>query len=233
MSLIHPAPIQVRQFYRYWWRSMIGHADGSVLNDDSERPGRGSRTGLVHKWSGPAAPRPRPWPSDAPPAGPGELGRDQARVLEEIPNTRRPRPRYHFPAGPLRRSQTPGVLVAAQTDGRARTPARSPRSLKASGQEHRSRLSRRLSLSHWKAAGVQGYRGVRGDIHTHTHTHTRDFTGARVDHASAEGRRVTRGKRPIELRAYVFGGKRRSSGRDERRPKEKGKAGAATRAEPQ
>ena len=30
--------------YRYRWRSMIGHTDGSVLNNDSERPGRGSRT---------------------------------------------------------------------------------------------------------------------------------------------------------------------------------------------
>ena len=30
--------------YRYRWRSMIEHTDGSALNNDSERPGCGTRT---------------------------------------------------------------------------------------------------------------------------------------------------------------------------------------------
>ena len=30
--------------YRYLWRGMSGHMDGSILNDDLARPGSGSRT---------------------------------------------------------------------------------------------------------------------------------------------------------------------------------------------
>ena len=51
-SVSHSVP------YRYWWRSMIGHTDGSVLNDDSECPGCGSRTPAVRarsSWSQPVA----------------------------------------------------------------------------------------------------------------------------------------------------------------------------------
>ena len=44
-SAIHYIP------YRYRCRSMIGHTDGSVLNDDSECPGRGSRTPAVRARS--------------------------------------------------------------------------------------------------------------------------------------------------------------------------------------
>ena len=42
---------------------------------------------VVHRRSGPAAPRPSPQPSDAPPAGPDELRLDRARVSEVIPNS--------------------------------------------------------------------------------------------------------------------------------------------------
>ena len=42
--------------YRYRWRSMIGHTDGSVLNDDSECPGRGSRTPAVRARSSSSQP---------------------------------------------------------------------------------------------------------------------------------------------------------------------------------
>ena len=62
---------------------MIGHTDGSVLNDDSECPGRDAV--VVHQRSGPAASRPSPRLSDAPPAGPDELRLDRTRVLEVIP----------------------------------------------------------------------------------------------------------------------------------------------------
>ena len=46
---------------------MIGHTHGSVPNDDSERPGRGSRVNVANRLP---APRPGPYPPDAPPAGP-------------------------------------------------------------------------------------------------------------------------------------------------------------------
>ena len=42
--------------YRYRWRSMIGHTDGSVLNDDSERLGRGSRIPAVRARSSSSQP---------------------------------------------------------------------------------------------------------------------------------------------------------------------------------
>ena len=42
---------------------------------------------VVHRGSGPAAARPSPQPSDAPPAGPDGLCLDRTRVLEGIPNT--------------------------------------------------------------------------------------------------------------------------------------------------
>ena len=42
--------------YRYLWRSMIGHTDGSVLNDDSECPGRGSRPSAVRARSSASQP---------------------------------------------------------------------------------------------------------------------------------------------------------------------------------
>ena len=55
---------------------------------------------VVHRRSGPAAPRPSPKSSDAPPAGPEGLRLDRTRVLEVIPNTsfrrrRRPHPARH------------------------------------------------------------------------------------------------------------------------------------------
>ena len=60
---------------------MTGHMDGTVLNHDSECPGRGSRTPAVRARSFLSQ------PSDAPPAGPDELRLDRTRVLELIPNT--------------------------------------------------------------------------------------------------------------------------------------------------
>ena len=64
---IHTAPFQVRQSIRSLWVPVVEHdrtLDGSVLNDDLERPGSGSRTLAVLT---------SPQPSDAPPAGPDEL----------------------------------------------------------------------------------------------------------------------------------------------------------------
>ena len=42
--------------YWYRWRSMIGHMDGSVLNDDTECPGRGSSTPAVQARSSSSQP---------------------------------------------------------------------------------------------------------------------------------------------------------------------------------
>ena len=42
--------------YRHRWRSTIGHVDGSVLNDDSDCPGRASRTLAVRSLSSSSQP---------------------------------------------------------------------------------------------------------------------------------------------------------------------------------
>ena len=64
---------------------MIGHTDGSVLNDDSERPGRGSRTlaGRARCSSS----RSQPVAVEARRPDPDELRPDRTRELEVIPNT--------------------------------------------------------------------------------------------------------------------------------------------------
>ena len=65
--------------------------DGSVLNDDSERPDRGIRTAAVLRVARTSS-QPTLWQRlGAPPADPDELWLDKARVLEEIPNTPRDR----------------------------------------------------------------------------------------------------------------------------------------------
>ena len=60
---------------------LAGRMDGSVLHDDS------AAVLVVHRRSGPAAPRPNLQTSEAPPAGPDELWLDRTRVSEVIPNT--------------------------------------------------------------------------------------------------------------------------------------------------
>ena len=121
---------------RYRWRSMTGHTDGPVRNDDSERPARASCVKVAHRRSGPAAPRPGPPPSDAPPAGPDALRLDTAteyrKGLQTAPAARRRASPLASRARPPTVSVRPPVAVhrppvAANDAGRGRYPRPSVR----------------------------------------------------------------------------------------------------------